>query len=105
MESAKTKVAGAADVAGTIGQISTGQGDISTLEKKAADANYFTSGQYMREQQALAKEKAEKRKEELISQYRNLQNLPRKQKKKEKKRILLEYSIMDYGSKMFDPMF
>jgi len=52
-----------------------------------------------------AKERSEKRKEELVSQYRNLKNLPRKKKKKEKNRILLEYSIMDYGSKMFETMF
>ena len=49
-----------------------------------------------------AKEKSEKRKEELVLEYRNLKNLPRKKKKKEKKRIILEYSIMDYGSKMFE---
>lgn len=51
------------------------------------------------------KERAEKRKGELVQQFRNLKNLPRKKKKKEKERILLEYSIMDYGSKMFESTF
>jgi hypothetical protein len=51
------------------------------------------------------KERTEKRKGELVQQFRNLKNLPRKKKKKEKERILLEYSIMDYGSKMFESMF
>jgi len=42
-------------------------------------------------------EKNKQRCDDLIDQYKNLQNFPRKKKKKEKKRILLEYAIFSYN--------
>lgn len=60
IEATKGKVLGASNVARTIERIGTGQGEISDLEKEAQDANYYTSGQYLREKEAAEKAAKEK---------------------------------------------
>jgi len=46
--------------------------------------------------QSTLKANQEEWKERIIEEYANLQNLPRKKKKREKKRLLLDWNIACY---------